>query len=386
MEAAILTRLSKISESVVAYVAALIRKLRGVEETPPIHSEPEKPKRNTSKQKTPEISDFTSLLDNIDDAFDSMNIPTMTGSWLPRKDIRALHKIGVYVKSDEGFFEICREATIPADISLPAIMSCHLINKKNDTENRLHPRFIFAIKQPTLPSNVERVPGTVYRFAQAIEPKAGNMFWFWCWLVVRPDGQIVIPNEFSNVDTRIIHRRKRGGSRFDVVSNKIWHRPSMAMSRDGFSEEEVNVTLTSTFRQLVLWWVGREQNWSVGVRRLGKRVTFVVDRKHTSAYFKNRQKQVTQNGRTRPIIHFVEEHVRENGSRVKAHVRGLSSFEWRGYKCAVTAPNLRGFVATNAGLAPVEVRKDMDPKELVDSVELSKILANSEDRAVSEAA
>jgi hypothetical protein len=310
------------------------------------------------------------LLENLDASFDTMRIPEMKGNWLGKREVRAIHKMGIYVAQDWGIEDV-ENPKLPAGMTLPVIASCFMIHPKHETDDRLNPRFAFAIRQPGLPPSVEQVKGTPYQFGECYElsgPKRGEekprTFWMWAWVVVRPDGLIVFPREKQRVVHQLNHRRLShdSTSRRSSFTSTSWRAPALIDrrgDREEHTQQEVEHLLSCMFRQLLLWWAGRESQWSVGVRKSGKRVTFSVRPEHTAAYFSDRNKVATQEGKSKKIIHFVREHTRSNGSVVRAHVRGLREFEWRGYQCAVTAPSLTGAVLT-AGfdLQPVEAPEE----------------------------
>ena len=311
----------------------------------------------------------------------------MRQSWLPQKDVRALYRLGVYVCNDWKM-EFTPSPALPHDCSLPAMASAHFIPSKLDTKEKVHPRFIVAIKEPRLPESAERVPGTTYRFGMSVELKEKKhdesserqLFWVWAWFVVRPNGAIELPSELRSVANEILHRRRSGGAKSSFVYNRIWQKPSLArLGLDEVKQHEHEIFLKCQFRQLILWWVSREDRWSVGVRKDGHRVTFSIDKRHTSAFFSNRNRQVTENGKTRPIIHYVEQFTRSNGSVVAAHVRGLSDFTWRGYQCTVVAPKLRGFISTTAPLSPVEIDPQTPRDGYLTTAQVAIELAGIED-------
>lgn len=356
-----------------------------IERAEPATAKPSRPAKK--KQAKPDTATLSALLESLEDSFRTMSIPAIRGSWLPKKDIQALYKLGVYVCPDWEM-DITKPVRLSSARSLPAIASAHMFAKKYDTETHMHPRFVFAIKAPMLPPAVEQIAGTAYRFGMCFEGNAERqgtgsaprLLWVWAWVVVTGDGSVRVPNEIRTVQNTIIHRRSSAcRSRVERVSNRLRVAQSIA-TRDDMAVEDSTALLACQFRRLIDWWTSREDRWSVGVRKDGHRVTFSIDPKHTSAFFADRGRQATSNGKTRPIIHYVEEHTRSNGSVVKAHVRGLSNFEWRGYRCAVTAPLMRGRVFTTCSLSPVVVDDKETPSEShLPPERFASILADAED-------
>lgn len=358
--------------------------------TAPTETPIAKKARKKTRQARPNTQTLVDLLDSLDDSFHSMNIPHMRESWLPKKDVRALYRLGVYV-CDDWKLEVTPLPALPHDCALPALASAHFIPSKYDTHDSIHPRFIFAIKAPRLPPSVEQVRGTAYQFGMSVElnnkqhdkNSERQMFWVWAWFVVRPDGAIEIPSELRPVTNEIRHRRNQAGertkgARSSTLHQRRWQRPSITQN-DKMTPEATGHWLKCEFRQLILWWASRDDRWSVGVRKDGRRVTFSIDKQHTSAFFSNRKRQVTENGRTRPIIHYVEQFTRSNGSVVAAHVRGLSNFTWRGYECTVVAPKLRGAIFTTSPLSPVEIDPQTPMDGCLTNTQLAIELAGIED-------
>ena len=105
----------------------------------------------------------------------------------------------------------------------------------------------------------------------------------------------------------------------------------------------------------------------------------IVAREHTSAYFADRDTVVNVDGKPRKIIHFVREHQRAGGAVVKAHVRGLREFDWKGYHCVVTAPMLKGNLFTQMPIAPIEVDGEIDGDDFVATDAMAEMMAELED-------
>jgi len=344
-------------------------------------------KNNTKTQIQPDFETFSDLLEGLSDSFSSLKMPPLKGSWLEKRNIQALHKIGIYIPTPMSV-EHFDSPIISKDIKLPAIASSLLLTSKHDTKDKLHPRFVFAIKSPKLPERVEAIKGTPYQFGFCVQMSSKDngdemdpeMFWMWCWMVVANDGSIKIPLELQSVRNVIRHKDRRStGSRTNAVFNRQWRLPELAVARKDLDQSAFESFMKSLFRQLFIWWGNRSDQWSVGVRKDGHRVTFSIDKRHTSAYFADRKKSITKNGKSRKIVHFVKEHTRSNGSVVKPHIRGVTDFEWSGYHCSVTAPKFNGSLTSLADISPVLISHD-DDDGYISTQEMAEILANQEDR------
>ena len=348
-------------------------------------------KKSTRTQVQPDMETFSALLEGIEDSFYTMQLPNLNLSWLSNKDANALKKLGVFVPTDFKF-EYSKTPFIPNGTKMPSICSSFFIPKKEDTKEKMHPRFIFAIKNLKLPHNVEKTVGIPYQFGLAVELHKNEdctgekqLLWLWCWIVARPDGSIRIPHELRPFTSPILHKKalpnKKGisGSRFSAVHGTAWCLPTIATAPEDKNQEDWEIMMKCSFRQLLMWWNGRESEWSVGVRRDGHRVTFNIDKRHTSAYFLDRDTVVNVDGKPKKIFHFVREHTRTNGAVVKEHVRGLREFDWKGYHCAITAPKLYGNVVTTIDINPVETDEKELPDGLISTFDMAKKLADSED-------
>lgn len=344
-------------------------------------------KARKKTQVQPDTESFRALLEGLDDSFHTMRVPAISGSWLAKKDVNAIKKMGVYIPNPFGL-EYSENPIIPASTPRASIASALFIPRKEDTESAIYPRFAFAIKAPKLPENVEVTKGIPYQFGQCYEMRHDEsnkamppkLFWAWCWMVIRPDGSIRIPHEMRPANHTIRHKRSQGGERQCSFQTRHWALPTMAVAEIGRDQAIYEKMLMCTFRQLLLWWGRRKDQWSVGVRKDGHRATFSIAPEHTSSYFADRETVVNVDGKPRKIIHFVRAHTRSNGSEVKAHVRGLREFDWKGYHCAVTAPELKGSIFTVADLSPVYMDEADD--RLISSDELASVLANAEDFVV----
>lgn len=351
-----------------------------------------KPKSKTQVQ--PDMETFGALLDGLEDSFSTMIVPEITGSWLAKRDVNAIKKMGVYIPTPFEL-EYHKNPEIPSGTKLPAIASSFFVPKKDDREGFFSPRFAFCIKGAKLPEHVEATKGTPYQFGLCFEitrtEKGDQMlpktFWSWCWMVVRPDGSIRIPHEMRRVTNTVVHRRnipgfKGRGSHHSTINTRKWTLPSIAIAEAGRDQSAHEQFMACTFRQLIVWWGKRQSQWSVGVRKDGNRVTFSIAPEHTSAYFADRDTVVNVDGKPKKIIHFVRQHTRITGSEVKAHVRGLREFDWKGYHCVVTAPYLKGAIFTDFPLDPILIDKREIKDGYMQTIDLAVHLSDLEDDCV----
>lgn len=371
--------------------------------TPPIVQR--RPRARSSRRLTqirPDAKTLADLLDDLDATFTSMRIPDMKRSRLSKTDVTAIHKLGIFVPTPWKV-ERLDDPTLPPETPMPLLCSAlmsrpdqypkHCLDLHGKPVDVIWPRFAFALKIAGIPPGVERIAGTAYEFGHCFELQGeekpdpngpARLFWIFAHIVVRPDGRLAVPSEYTPANATIHHRR--GPQRHSTIHRHRWMTPEIFAPEPDIDRTatERQTHMLCIFRQLILWWNDRPNHWSVGVRRDDKRITFTIDRRHTAAYFENRERQVTENGITKKIIHYVAPHTRANGSPVRAHVRGLREFDWRGFHCAVVAPDLAGGVITHASLDPVDVEDcDRDDKTKYWTLEeTADQLANIEDESV----
>lgn len=353
-----------------------------------------KTQRKTRTQMQPDMETFGALLEGIEDSFYTMQVPAITGSWLAKKDVNTIKKLGIYIPNwhteNDDWYE---NHALPKGISLPSMASAFFVPKKQDTKDKIYQRFIFCLRAAKLPENVEATRGTPYQYGACYEcvtddngkPMPPRMIWVWCWIVVKPDGTLRIPHELRPVWSQIRHSRTLPGSkglagaRRSTVYSKAWCVPSFALAEEGRDQEGYENYLKGSFKHLVSWWSSRKDQWSVGIRKDGHRVTFSIAPEHTSAYFADREMVVNVEGKPRKIVHYVRPHVRTNGQEVREHIRGLRHFNWKGYECSVIAPGLKGRVLTDFPLEPTEVETPYDKSAYIERHQAAAMLAKAED-------
>jgi hypothetical protein len=139
--------------------------------------------------------------------------------------------------------------------------------------------------------------------------------------------------------------------------------------------------LRCIFCSAINFWMYKDQQWSVSLRKQGYRVTFSVPMKDTKHYFKDREKTaLTPTGKIKTIIHYVREHQRRVNNKittVKEHLRGMREFYWHDCLCCVTAPTFHRFSSQNFVAAPIDF--DDSSEAYVEIDDMAKRLANLED-------
>jgi hypothetical protein len=318
---------------------------------PPVYdyigeAEPPPPKEKPKPTFPQTLSD---LLDNIEATFDTYKLKFSPNSWLSRDECIGLRKLGAHIPEDGimGSKDDVRSFLIEKNLvnakHKPAMFLISAGNTK-DVDGTL--KCMFGIKHKKLPWHVKRVEGTPYVFGMA-HKFMDNLFWIYAWVVITPDNKVVLCDEMRLKPVKVLNK--------GTYMRKEVGMPELAYSlNDGDvpKDEVVKAAFVFAFN----YWVKRADRWSVSVSHRGERLTFGVDKENTKKYFANRDKSVkTESGRTKKIVHFVNEHermVKGKVSKVREHIRGLSVFDWSGYKCVVTAPEFHYAASIKFDLAP----------------------------------
>lgn len=316
------------------------------------------------------------LLDHLDTAFDSYNISTtVLSGYLSRDEILGLKKLGAHVPNP-WLMKYSNETPKITGTKLPAIMFIGLSLSSKDDKEFVHPDFMFAIKSKKFPWYVEKKDGVLYKFGMGYRLGKQNLHkqlvWQAAWLVVKQDGTIEFCKEGKqkrvSVGGGVYVQRIRGHS--DLYE--------CILDANPIKGEQ---SLINFFVAMHDWWVGRNDRWSVCVKKNGDRVTFAVDRSLTKKYFADRQKTVNQNGNPKRIFHYVKQFERvRNGKTeiVKEHLRGLNEFDWKGYHCLISAPEFHGLTSVDFNIG-AEDEDDIGSDKHILASKVGLMLARDED-------
>lgn len=332
------------------------------------------------------------LLDNLDRTFKAMTLPRDSWSWLPKKDIAGLKRLGVYVPDNwkKELSDDCPEPVVDVTRTFPAIMAISFTwdHERNEDGASL-PNSMFAIKITKLPYFAAALPGVAYMFGYSYKFDNKN-FWSRCYLVIDSETGLITPCDELFVKTHTIpvkRARKRDGATKQYVTRQ-WKEPELMIADEFGSVEQRKRAARQGFGAMIKWWRDRELRWSVGVRKGNDRVTFSVSPENTKTYFADRDKSVkAADGTAKKIIHYVRQHERvRNGKTitVREHIRGIREFDWGSHHCIVTAPKFHGaMLATDYDL-PALGDEDMDKYKgkLADLTKVGAMLADLEERDI----
>ena len=359
--------------------------------TPEEKAKAKKPRAQRAK----EMVSMGALLGSLDETFAALRLPFGKLSWIPRARVVGLRKMGVHVVHPAYHDTALMSATtVPANRILPAMLCVSFGWSKHDNSGQIYPAVLFAIKENKLPAEVSKCAGQHYLFGVGFKLGATSendtnkeLFWVAGYMTARADGSLYLHQELkprqhtikvSNPATR------RAVGKTITYTTKAWGKASLAQLYDEATRAEGERMCVNEFSTAMNWWIAREENWSVAVKKNGERITFAIPKELTARFFKDRIKVTNENGVTKRIIHFVNAHERatsDGKTTVKEHIRGLAEFDWKGYGCRVTAPKFNGVLSTEFTLEATvfEDDEELPKKGWVDISKVGSMLADVEE-------
>lgn len=304
------------------------------------------------------------LLANVEDTFRANVLPYNKFSWIDKENITALKHLGTYVPFREGFdFSETFAELFASTPQLPALfaLSYGFSKHDKDDEDLCHPTHFVGYRLRATPPNIDYCPGQLYGFGMSVRltnkgsKDKKSLIWFGGFVTVKPDGTIYIHAERRSRYHPITKGRKHSRG-YSAVG---WgEQPFVEMfNQDNRTAEEREELVRIFFAHALHDWIMRKESWSVNVRKDNSKITFSVPKEETASYFKDRLKVTTETGATKRILHYVNEHERtRNGvtTTVKAHIRGLDRFDWKGYECRITAPDFNGQLTSEFNIPGLE--------------------------------
>lgn len=325
--------------------------------------------RKPKKKRGAQTKTLDDLLNNIAVTFKNLefDIDDVTFHRMLKKEVVGLKKCSPLVTDTRFLNDEAWMDTVDSSKPLPTYFVV-AVNRGDKTDaDTLAPDFAFGMRVNKVPWNVTRMTGAIYLFGMAWRDGKKHI-WNGFWLSVQKDGSITVADElqteYVTVGRESYHRRK-----WDTSS---WHGP----------EKNRAAAIRHCFAQTLTRYQTRAENWNIGVSNGKKRITFLVPDNEAKDYFRNRNKVVNENGKTRPIIHYVKAHSYELSGKtvnVPEHIRGLREFDWQGYRCTITAPKFHAYSAVDFEFAGEEYISDDLPEGFLGIGELADRLNDLED-------
>lgn len=334
----------------------------------PAGMEPEAPSERHGIQPVKSIG---AMLDSLDATFAALQRADDAASWVD-KDLRdGLRRMGPYISTEESQTEMDRVQVERFD-SWPALLFVGLDTRSAGNSGTVPCHFMFARKVKRFTNAVAAAKGLHYEVGGAYYDNATDkLFWICTAATINPaTGAIALAKmKASNwVAVGPAHRR-------DYIASPSWREVDL-----GDTREATLVLISAAFN----FWADRNEQWSVSTRRKNRRMTFCVPDRATSNFFRERDRlALTDAGRLRPIAHYVSEHERvyADGRRrlIHAHIRGMRKFSWKGYDCAIIAPEFKHASATTFGVAGVQGADEHAAKATISTSAMGKWIADFED-------
>jgi hypothetical protein len=276
------------------------------------------------------------ILNQLNETFDALNHKNFS-RFTSMSTIRTLRAMGPTIIPPTNEWKL---RTRVEDIeNLPAII--YLANILPTVEREKYPTFFYALKLSSPPYFlVNEIKGVCYEVGFCWDNnKSKAKIWDGVYVVIDDNGVAHCPQvlRFDRVNVR--------PKKYSVGQYTKRYVSKQPYFDDLTEKEEENVG--HVFALFFNLWADRKEYWKVSANKNNRRATFLIDKRNTKTFFKDRDVEaLTPSGTKKRIIHFVTEHTRKTKTKrttVRAHLRGLRDFVWNDYRCYVTAPDFHGF-------------------------------------------
>ena len=312
---------------------------------------PKPKKKEESYGKAEDIGTFYYLgdiLDTLDKYFETLK---KFKNYDP--DTYALyHKVGGLILSKNAMGELHElPATWRIGGKRPAFGLVHFKNENDGKDDSIFANLMYFRKYNRL-WNVQPTNHDLYELCLFYNDKAKSKnctFVGTMYVSVDSEGHIVPLKEKVGASIYVkpkMNRKKQWGSSSYRVQQ--WQYPEFLKNACEFYKEKHGKELSrdDMARELLCLVATFNEYSSAGLQvrasHGGLTAVFAVDMLRTPYFFKDRQKTVTVNGKTKKIFHIVRTHKRvlADGSEqnVKSHFRGERKFQWHKYDINVTMP------------------------------------------------
>lgn len=317
------------------------------------------------------VKSIGAMLDSLDATYASLKRADDAASWVD-KDLRdGLRRMGPYIATEESQTEMDRVQVERFD-SWPALLFVGLDTASAGNSEKVPCHFMFARKVKRFTNAVAAAKGLHYEVGGAYYDNATDkLFWICTAATISPEtGAITLAKMKSHGWAAVgpAHRR-------DYIARQSWREVDL-----GDTREATLVLISAAFN----FWADRNEQWSVSTRRKNRRMTFCVPDRATSSFFRERDRvALTDTGRMRPIAHYVSEHERiyADGRRriIHSHIRGMRKFSWKGYDCAIIAPEFKHASSTTFDVSGVQSGDEHAAPAKISTSSLGKWIADLED-------
>lgn len=311
------------------------------------------------------------LLDNLDDYHDSLRQLRVRDP----ESFRFYCHIGGQILPRSVLFEVAESPVAKA--MRPAFGMIHFLYDDADDANTIAPSLLyyrkFSARAFVEPTNDDLYEITMYYR----DRRRGRRAFFVTFHVSYGDGTARLLREQHVVPQKL----PRGGT----IHHRQWQHPAVfrEMLDDRRRTNQTKYAKTAPedlaldlFRLLINATVNASDGLMVSAMKNGIVARFSVDMLRTPYFFRDREKTITTNGKTRKIFHIARTHKRRlaDGREiyVKSHFRGERKFSWNGYDVTITMPGLHHAPLESFNAAAHEFDDNAPPPGYIDSAIAAK--------------
>lgn len=309
------------------------------------------------------------LLDNLDDYHDAVRQLRVRDP----ESFRFYRHIGGQILPRSVLFEVAESPAVNA--LRPAFGMIHFLYADADDADTIAPSLLyyrkFSARAFVEPTNDDLYEITMYY------RKRGRRAFFVTFHVSYGNGAARLLREQHVFPQKL----PRGGT----VHHRRWSHPAVfrEMLDDRRRTDPTKYAKTTPedlaldlFRLLINATVNASDGLLVSATKNGIVARFSVDMLRTPYFFRDREKTITTNGKTRKIFHIARTHKRRlaDGREVyvKSHFRGERKFSWNGYDVTITMPGLHHAPIESFSAAAHEFDDNAVPPGYIDSTSAAK--------------
>jgi hypothetical protein len=289
---------------------------------------------------------FGDLLDHLDDYFHTLRLLRQCDP-----DCYDLYRhIGAQVINSDSLLEFGRlkKAWLK---QRPAFGMIHMRDFNEEDDDRI-PVALAYYDKVSQPFNVERSRHDIYEasffFSNRLNTKKAFNDKASFHVSVSPRGKITLLKELHQYSVKVGSRKK--GSAGTIYRKKFAIPGELKWWVDDIRKRENRKKLTEEkyaahiFSFIANAMINVNAGIQIAVKRGHLTAVFNIDMLRTPYFFKDREKTVNHNGRTKKIFHIVRTHkrrTRKGEKYIKTHFRGIKEFNWNGYDVRIKSPKRR---------------------------------------------
>ena len=212
----------------------------------------------------------------------------------------------------------------------PTFSFVTLRSKNAPDASRVHPSFMYYIKhqRPGPLVNVASAQGHIFNLCMVYALHDADFFVN--WHASASDNGIVraLPEFYPHY---IKFRR-------DGVMRPTWQVPSVIKALANDNTRTVDEQSSAILALVASASLSAGTGYQVRAGRDGQWAAFNIGFDRTPYFFKDRDLHLNDKGTNKKIFHYVNGHMRSNGSYVRPHTKGLREFRWNGYDVNIVLP------------------------------------------------